>query len=114
MRDLVQTRKMKDARDYLHLTSKDLLGIVFKYDNSVSKALCALVPEYKQMCTEFVMKLMNDFHVNRVEDILHIPFSVIQSRDSLLLEHHDNSISKCKHVYSWCNTIQYYQTVFLM
>ncbi len=44
-----------------------------KYDNSPSKMLATIYPEYKQACRHFVMELVRELKLSKVEDVMFVP-----------------------------------------
>ncbi len=52
---------------------------LMKYYGSIGKLLTTLSPQYKQICREFVFKMMNEWKLSKVEDTIKIPMEYPQS-----------------------------------
>ncbi len=48
-------------------------GLTKRYNNSVSKLLTTIYPEYKQRCRDFVNQVVRNLQLSKVEEVLNVP-----------------------------------------
>ncbi len=53
-----------------------------RYQNSMSKMLIKLYPEYQQACRNSVLQLVQDLKLSSVEDLLTIPYKYLWNLES--------------------------------
>ncbi len=79
-----QRQFMDDLIKKLNLTSLKFLttsslqknggaSLLQKYHGSVTKLLVTVYPEYKKMCREFVIEIVQDAKISKVEDVVSLP-----------------------------------------
>ncbi len=59
-----------------------------KYDYSISKLLATISPDYHQKCRQFVMNIVKDLRLSKVEDMLQVPLEYLQLLLKLLKNIH--------------------------
>ncbi len=79
MSSLAQSLNITSANDWLKVNQGAILkhggaGLLAKYSNSLSKILTTLVPEYKEMCRSFIMKVKQDLQLETMQDVVNVPF----------------------------------------
>ncbi len=70
-------------------------GCLQKYQQSPSKLLVHVYPEYKQTCKDFLLNIVQDLKLSSVEDVLHVPLEYLKARNPMIMQSHNNSVSKC-------------------
>ncbi len=48
-------------------------SLMIKYNDSLSKLLSTLLPEYKKACQDFVMEIKDELKLDNVADVLRVP-----------------------------------------
>ncbi len=109
---LSQLNIKQDQKEWYKITSSIMCehggsALLAKYNNSISKLLCIVFPEYQTHCQDLVMTVVQDLKLPKVEDFLTVslqyPHSAysdyllgdIKFRDHYhLLKQHGYSVSK--------------------
>ncbi len=78
MDDIEMKLQVTKPEDWFQLTSAMIQqygggGLLSIKYNSIPKLLSALRPEYKTACRNFVLRIVKEFNLSKVEDILHLP-----------------------------------------
>ncbi len=85
MDDLAKKLNIVDMSGWQKITSKTLhrhgLGGLLgsKYNGSVIKMLTSIYPEYQEECRDFVMNVVRDFKLSKVEDAINVPVEYLES-----------------------------------
>ncbi len=112
MNDLAKKLSITDTEGWFGITWATLRenegsGLLKKYNNSLPKLLGTVYPYYQQICRDFILGIVSDLKLSKVQDAVNVPseyLSIIfipyinryvRQREPLLLRQHDNSVAKC-------------------
>ncbi len=78
MDNLAKKLGIVDMEGWYSITAKTLQmnggsTLARKYNGSVFKMLAILYPEYKQACRDFVMNIVKELKLSKVEDVIQVP-----------------------------------------
>ncbi len=129
MNDLAEKLNISSTEDWYRVTAKTIQthggsGLLDRYENSPSKLLSTLYPEYKNSCKEFLISIAREWKLSNIADLQNIPPKYLKSqqygsllgrhfkdRQPHLLRQHRYSVTKCTCSYFKLSYIYYIQIV---
>ncbi len=90
MDDIAKRLKISNPQDWTFLTARVLKqngGAVLlrKYDNSPSKLLNTVYPEYLAHCRNTISQLVSNFSLSKVEDLLTVSYKYLEHKIIIFL-----------------------------